>query len=53
MFAETQTGITEDSVLAEDFRFEFPVVSLDRAAYLKAVRGFGLSDAFPNMDTHA
>ena len=30
VFDVTQVGIKDDSVLAEDFRFEFPVISLDR-----------------------
>jgi hypothetical protein len=49
----TQTGVDDDSVLAPDFRFEFPVVSLDREAYLKAVRGFGLKEALPDLQPHA
>lgn len=49
---DTQTGLDDDSVLADDFRFEFPVVSLDKAAYLKAVRGFGLKDAIPNLNAN-
>lgn len=48
----TQTGVEDDSVLSPDFRFEFPIVSLDRAAYLKAVRGFGLKEAIPDLDSH-
>lgn len=52
VFHETNTGITDDSVLSEDFRFEFPIVSLDRAGYLKAVRNFDLAIAFPNMNSH-
>lgn len=46
-------GIDDDSLLADDFRFEFPVVSLSREEYLKAVRGFKLQDAFPNMTPRA
>lgn len=30
VFDDTQVGIKDDSVLAENFRFEFPVVSLDK-----------------------
>lgn len=52
VFHETRTGITDDSVLADDFRFEFPVVSLDRSGYLKAVRSFGLGEALPDLDSH-
>lgn len=39
-------------MLADDFRFEFPVISLDKASYLKAVRSFGLRGAFPNLGAH-
>lgn len=49
---ETDTGVKDDSVLADNFRFEFPVVSLDREGYLKAVRGFSLEAAFPDLDAH-
>jgi hypothetical protein len=49
---ETDTGVKDDSVLADNFRFEFPVVSLDREGYLKAVRGFGLQAAFPDLQAH-
>ncbi len=49
----TMTGVKDDSVLADDFRFEFPVVSLDKEAYLKAVRGFSLDQAIPNMNSNA
>ena len=49
---ETMTGVKDESVLADNFRFEFPIVSLDKDAYLKAVRGFQLTDAIPDMDAH-
>lgn len=49
---ETMTGLKDESVLADDFRFEFPIVSLDKEAYLKAVRGFQLTDAIPDMNAH-
>jgi hypothetical protein len=49
---ETKTGLEDDSVLSDDFRFEFPIVSLDKESYLKAVRGFQLTSAFPNLDAH-
>ncbi len=48
----TQTGVDDESVLADDFRFEFPVISLARADYLKAVRGFSLKTAIPDLDPH-
>ncbi len=48
----TQTGIDDESVLADDFRFEFPVISLARADYLKAVRGFSLKTAIPDLNPH-
>jgi hypothetical protein len=49
----TMTGVKDESVLAEDFRFEFPIVSLDKDAYLKAVRGFSLEGAIPDMNSNA
>jgi hypothetical protein len=49
----TRTGIEDDSVLAPDFRFEFPVVSLGRSEYLNTVKGFDLAGAFPDMNSHA
>ena len=52
VFLETMTGVKDESVLADNFRFEFPIVSLDKEAYLKAVRGFQLTDAIPDMDAH-
>lgn len=48
----SETGLVDESVLADDFRFEFPVVSLDKASYLKAVRGFGLKEAIPNLNAN-
>ncbi|KAK9806001.1 hypothetical protein WJX73_002925 [Symbiochloris irregularis] len=53
IFEETQVGVKDDSVLASDFRFEFPVVSLDKQKYLKAVRSFDLFKALPNLKSHA
>lgn len=50
---ESETGLNDDSVLSDDFRFEFPVVSLDKKSYLKAVRGFQLKTAIPNLSTNA
>lgn len=46
-------GVNDDSLLADDFRFEFPVISLTREEYLKAVRGFNLALAFPDLATNA
>lgn len=34
-------------------RFEFPIVSLDRAAYLKTVRAFRLKEGIPNLSPNA
>jgi hypothetical protein len=51
LFAE-DAGVADESLLAEDFRFEFPVVSLDKEGFLKAVRSFGLKDAFPDLNPH-
>ncbi len=39
---ETDNGVTDPSVLADDFRFEFPIIKLDRETYLKTVSGFTL-----------
>lgn len=86
LFAK-ESGVSDDTLLADDFRFEFPIVSLDKKvglhrfqachathlrffllvvrrtkrsqmesccvlqAYLKAVRSFGLKDAFPGERT--
>ena len=49
----TDTGVTDDSMLSESFRFEFPVISLPKQQYLRAVRSFQLRRAFPNLDAHA
>lgn len=51
LFAK-DSGLQDESLLADDFRFEFPVVSLDRQSYIKAVRGFDLKSAFPDLDPH-
>ena len=50
----TDTGVAEgaDDLLADDFRFEFPVISLPKDKYLQAVRSFQLRSAFPNLDAH-
>ena len=40
-------------LLQEDFRFEFPIVSLARDAYLKTVRGFSLKGGIPDLSTNA
>lgn len=49
----TDTGVADDSVLAEDFRFEFPLVKLGKEQYLKAVRGFQLRTAIPDLNGNA
>eukprot|EP00200_Dunaliella_tertiolecta_P004250 CAMPEP_0202347024 /NCGR_PEP_ID=MMETSP1126-20121109/5563_1 /ASSEMBLY_ACC=CAM_ASM_000457 /TAXON_ID=3047 /ORGANISM="Dunaliella tertiolecta, Strain CCMP1320" /LENGTH=218 /DNA_ID=CAMNT_0048938515 /DNA_START=152 /DNA_END=808 /DNA_ORIENTATION=+ len=46
-------GMEDESMLAPEFRFEFPVVSLPKDKYLEAVRSFKLKEAFPNMNPHA
>ena len=40
------------SLSTDDFRFEFPVISLPKEKYLQAVRSFQLRSAFPNLDAH-
>lgn len=54
---ETDTGVRggpgAEALLADDFRFEFPVVSLAKAEYLKAVRSFNLRTAIPNLNANA
>lgn len=53
----TDTGVRggpeAEALLADDFRFEFPVVSLAKADYLKAVRSFNLRTAIPNLNANA
>lgn len=53
VFYETEGGITDDSVLAPDFRFEFPIVKLSREDYLKQVRGFTFKQGIPNLSPNA
>lgn len=52
----TDTGVrggpSAEALLSDDFRFEFPVVSLPKDEYLKAVRSFSLRDAIPNLNAH-
>ncbi len=48
----TDTGIHDDSVLAPDFRFAFPIIKLSREEYLKTVRGFTFKQGVPNLDSH-
>ncbi|KAL4853143.1 hypothetical protein ACK3TF_005837 [Chlorella vulgaris] len=47
------TGINDDSVLAPDFRFEFPIIKLGREEYLKTVRGFTFRQGIPNLSSNA
>ncbi|KAK9823831.1 hypothetical protein WJX72_005808 [[Myrmecia] bisecta] len=51
LFAEG-TGLDNPDALTDDFRFEFPVVSLPKDDYIRAVAGFGLKNAFPNQNSH-
>lgn len=51
LFAEN-VGVDNADDLADNFRFEFPVVSLPKAEYVKAVSGFKLKEAFPDIDPH-
>lgn len=48
-----ETGIHDDSVLSADFRFEFPIIKLDRETYLKTVRGFTFKQGIPNLSPNA
>ncbi|KAK9832690.1 hypothetical protein WJX81_000318 [Elliptochloris bilobata] len=47
------SGVKQPDLLADSFRFEFPVVSLSKKDYIKAVSSFNLDTAFPNMNSHA
>ncbi|PSC76916.1 amidase signature enzyme [Micractinium conductrix] len=47
------TGIQDESVLSPEFKFEFPIVKMDRAAYLKTVRGFTFKQGIPNLSSNA
>ncbi|CAK0787604.1 hypothetical protein CVIRNUC_010826 [Coccomyxa viridis] len=49
---KANSGVDDPSLLADNFRFEFPVVSLAKQDYVKAVRSFKLKEAFPNMESH-
>ncbi|BDA49419.1 hypothetical protein COCOBI_14-0360 [Coccomyxa sp. Obi] len=59
---KSNSGVEQPELLADDFRFEFPVVSLAKKAscclssiicdFVKAVSGFNLKQAFPNMESH-
>eukprot|EP00891_Asterochloris_glomerata_P004478 jgi/Astpho2/4478/Aster-x1249 len=51
LYAE-DTGTKNPDALAPAFRFEFPIVSLGKKEYLKAVGTFNLDEAFPNMASH-
>jgi len=50
---EEELGKNDDSVLADDFRFEFPIVKLDKKGYLKAIRTFDFKEGFPNYMQNA
>ncbi|KAK9904899.1 hypothetical protein WJX75_005112 [Coccomyxa subellipsoidea] len=50
--SEANSGVDDPDLLADNFRFEFPVVSLAKKDYVKAVSGFKLKEAFPNMNSH-
>eukprot|EP00798_Chlamydomonas_sp_ICE-L_P015123 gene15125-21180_t len=53
LFYEGESGVKDPSLLSDEFRFEFPVVSLTKKKFVEAVSSFKLLDAFPNMDPHA
>ncbi|KAL0054639.1 hypothetical protein WJX82_000353 [Trebouxia sp. C0006] len=48
----SSSGQKDPSVLSDDFRFEFPIVSLSKEEYLKATGTFNLEEAFPNLASH-
>lgn len=50
---EDELGKNDESVLADDFRFEFPIVKLDKKDYLKAIRSFNFKEGFPNYAQNA
>ncbi|GAX84257.1 hypothetical protein CEUSTIGMA_g11680.t1 [Chlamydomonas eustigma] len=47
------TGLERPDDLADDFRFEFPIISLPKKEYLAAVSSFRLKEAFPDINPHA
>jgi hypothetical protein len=48
---DKQVGLMDESDIAEDFVFQFPVVGpLTKRQYIDAVRGFKLTDAFPDYN---
>jgi len=50
-FLYHNTGIAKPSLLANDFKFRGPVVGpLAKEAYLKAVGGFDIKEAFPDLN---
>eukprot|EP00884_Botryococcus_braunii_P020135 jgi/Botrbrau1/6805/Bobra.0153s0008.1 len=52
VFFDEEGGLRNPDVLADNFRFEFPIVSLNKKEYLKAVGSFQLKVAFPDLDAH-
>ncbi|KAL4425831.1 hypothetical protein ABPG75_009847 [Micractinium tetrahymenae] len=50
---ETENGVKDPAVLADDFRFEFPIIKFDRATYLKTVSGFTFKEGIPNLNSNA
>uniref|UniRef100_A0A0G4HRQ9 Uncharacterized protein n=1 Tax=Chromera velia CCMP2878 TaxID=1169474 RepID=A0A0G4HRQ9_9ALVE len=51
-FIEKKFGSLKPELLAEDFKFRFPIVELDsKAEFVKAFGGFELDSAFPDADS--
>eukprot|EP00611_Tribonema_gayanum_P012263 TRINITY_DN22899_c0_g1_i1.p2 TRINITY_DN22899_c0_g1~~TRINITY_DN22899_c0_g1_i1.p2 ORF type:complete len:219 (-),score=44.09 TRINITY_DN22899_c0_g1_i1:255-911(-) len=50
-FLLAESGVKDESVLAEDFTFAGPVVGpLDKATYVNALSSFNLKSAFPDIN---
>ncbi|MEW5320308.1 MAG: hypothetical protein WDW38_011390 [Sanguina aurantia] len=52
LFHVDESGVKNSDALAADFRFEFPIVSLGKKEFIKAVSSFKIKDAFPDMEAH-
>lgn len=48
---EANFGTKTPDLLADDFKFRFPVVELDKDEFIKAFGSFKLEQAFPDMKT--
>lgn len=52
LFIGADAGVSNPDLLADSFRFEFPVISLSKKEYVKAVSSFKLRQALPDFDPH-